>query len=194
MELEDLKQNWKEMNKRIDNLEKENRSLTERIRKGKAVSAKQRLIRRFRLLVVVCLCSPACLVNINFDGAVGDWTIRLFILFFMVMAAHKGYMCWKLTNIDYNRMTVKEALLSIYQLKKVQRVGTVIGLTLAVPVLLTLFIDFYRAQNEYLLYGAWSGLIIGGIMGLFIRKRIRQEFKEMYDALNDELDGELGAA
>ena len=85
-------------------------------------------------------------------------------------------------------MTVKEALISTYKLEKYQKTGTLIGISLAVPLLICFMVELYRLHEMYAFYGAWCGLVVGLLIGLRIRRRIKRDIKEMRAALNDELN------
>lgn len=193
MELEDLKKGWKEMDQKMDEVEREHLSMHEWMKKKKgSPSARQRLRRRFMMMAAVCFCMPGCMVNMTeLSNVVGDWTIRAFIIFFLVMGIHKLLMVAKLSKMDNNRMTVREALASVYQLEKWQKYGIILGLAMAVPLLVFFFIQCYQTGNVYMISGAWTGLVIGSIAGWRIRNRVRREFREMREALKDELDGEV---
>ena len=189
MELEELKKGWKMMDKQMDTLESENEAPVSRITQNRAVSSQQRLIREFQMMTSICLMTPFWIVMIqrNVEGF-PDWTVYMFFVFFMVMAAHKGFIWWKLARLDYKRMTVKEALIATYKLEKYQKTGILFGISLAVPVLVCFIVELYLLHEVYALYGAFCGLLIGLYIGFRVRRRIKGEIKAMREALDDELD------
>ncbi|WP_455672221.1 hypothetical protein [Phocaeicola sp.] len=189
MELEELKKGWKEMGERMDKIEKTNDELLGKITQNRATSARQRLKREYQMMTAVCFMAPSWLAIAQRNmEELGDWIVYLFLVFFLVMAANKGFVWWKLSRMDYQKMTIKEALISTYQLEKYQKRGTLIGIGLAIPLLVCFMVNLYLMHEVYAFYGAWLGLVFGLWLGLRIHRRIKKEIKEMRDALQDELN------
>lgn len=189
MELEELKKSWKVMDEQIDKLESKNEVPVSQITQKRAVSSQQRLKREFQMMTGVCLMAPFWIMMIqrNVEGF-PDWMVYMFFVFFLTMAVHKRFLWYKLARMDYKRMTVKEALISTYRLEKYQKWGTLLGISLAVPVLVCFVVELYFLHEVYVLYGAFIGLVIGLFVGWWVRRRIKSEMKAMREALNDELN------
>lgn len=189
MELEELKKGWKEMDEQIDKLESMDEVPVSRVTQKRAVSSQERLKKEYRMMTAICFLAPSWITITQRNiGGLPDWTVYMFLVFFMVMAAHKGFIWWKLAHMDYKLMTVKEALISTYKLEKYQKTGTLIGISLAVPVLVCFMAELYLLHEVYALYGAFFGLVIGLYFGFRVRRRIKREMKTMREALNDELN------
>lgn len=189
MELEELKKGWKKMDEQIDKMEPKDEVPVSRVTQKRAVSSQQRLKKEFQMMTGVCLMAPfwIMMVQRNMEGF-PDWMVYMFFVFFLAMAVHKRFLWCKLARMDYKRMTVKEALISTYELEKYQKWGTLLGISLAVPVLFCFVVELYFLHEVYALYGAFVGLIIGLFAGLRVRRRIKREMKAMREALNDELN------
>lgn len=189
MELEELKEGWKEMNERMDKLEIKGDELVNRIAQNRIISAQQRLKREYQMMTVICLLPPSWIVIMqrNIEG-LGDWVVYMFFIFFWVMAFHKGFVWWKLAHLNYREMTIKEALVSTYKLEKYQKTGMLVGISLAIPLLICFISLLYQMHEMYAFYGAWCGLVVGLLIGLKVRRRIKKEMKEMRGALQDELN------
>lgn len=189
MELEDLKKGWKELDEQVDKLEPKDDMLASRVTQKRVTSAHQRLKKEYQNMTAVCLCASSSLPMIQRHieelplGVMG-----LFLIFFLIMAAQKGFIWWKLSHVDYKRMTVKEALVSTYQLEKYQKTTTLVGIVLAVPLLAFFVVELYLLHEMYAFYGVWCGLLIGLWCGLRVRRRIKREIKELHEALKDELN------
>lgn len=189
MELEELKKGWKVMDEQIDKLESKNEVPVSQITQRRTVSSQQRLKKEYRIMTAICFLAPSWIAITQRNiGGLPDWTVYLFFVFFMVMAVHKGFIWWKLAHLDYKQMTVKEALVSTYKLEKYQKTGTLIGISLAIPVLVCFIVELYFLHEVYALYGAFCGLVIGLFIGLRVRRRIKREMKAMREALNNELN------
>ncbi len=187
MELEDFKKSWKEMTEaRIETLESQNAVLLEKLRKQRATSIKDKLERRFRLLTILCLLSPTLMLNPFFDTAELIPFKWCFLLFFLVMAALQGRNWWRFSHIDYNQMTVKEAVKSVYETKRWIGRCQLISISLAIPLLALLFYQFYRMQLMEALYGAWLGVVIGGLAGWRIQRNIKKDLQHIKEELGEE--------
>lgn len=189
MELEDLKKGWKELDEQVDKLEPKDDMLASRVTQKRVTSAHQRLKKEYQNMTALCFLAASWLPMIQRHieelplGVMG-----LFLIFFLIMAAQKGFIWWKLSHVDYKRMTVKEALVSTHQLEKYQKTTTLVGIVLAVPLLAFFVVELYLLHEMYAFYGAWCGLLIGLWGGLHVRRRIKREIKELHEALKDELN------
>lgn len=177
------------MDEQIDRLKREDEVPISRITQKRVTSSQQRLKREFQMMTAACLMAPSwiTMVQRNMDG-ISNRIVFLFFVFFMVMAALKGGVWWKLAHMDCKRMTVKEALISTYQLEKRQKTATLVGIFMALPVLACFMVELYSLHEVYVLHGAFCGLVVGLFVGLRVRGRIKREIQAMREALNDELD------
>lgn len=182
-ELDELKRQWKELGERIDALQDgDDFPARETKSKQRATTAKGRLEMRYRLLCLICLITP-CWFNpaMKFLGETGSLRIG-FLLFFLTMAVMKGIGWWKLAHTDYTRMTVKEALQSVYDIERWSHLNVLVGLLAGFPLIALFICYLYQSQYpeaEYMLYGVWTGLAIGGFIGLTVQLRVRRDLKEM---------------
>ncbi len=186
MELEDMKKSWNELtNKRIEALESQNDALIDKLRKQRATTLKDKLERRFRILTAVCLLAPT-LINHSFfqaeEFAVIGW---YFPLFFLIMATLQARTWWLFSRIDYTRMTIKEAVKSVYETERWIRHHQLIGIGLALPLLVLLFYQFYQMQIFEAIYGAWVGLMIGGCVGWRIQRNIKRDLQHIKEELGE---------
>lgn len=189
MELDELKRGWKTMDEQIDKWESKDEVPVSRITQKRTISSQQRLKREYQLMTCVCFMAPSwiSILQRNMDG-MPDWIVGMFMVFFMVVGAHKGFVWWKLAHWDYKRMTLKEVLVSTYKLEKYQKQGTLLGILLAVPVLACFVAELYLLHEVYALYGVYTGAIVGLFVGLRVRRRLKEELKAMREALDDELN------
>lgn len=188
MELEDLKNSWKVMENQISRLEDRNRGLMDKVVNNRVVSAQQRLIQKYRAMTIICLCAPSWIGMMRHSlDEIENVTIYMciFMVFLLIMAGMKGFMWWRLSHWDYRQMTVKEALSSTYKLSKCQNMNTLVGMTLAIPLIVCFMIALHQLHDSFLIGSAWCGLIVGLFIGLRIRQRMKREIKEMQDTLSD---------
>ena len=187
MELEDLKKGWREIDEHLDRMD-ENNDMAQKVVREHIVSVRERLKYRFRMMTLLCLMAPG-VINLLFQemNGISLWTRAAFVIFFIVMAIHKGFLWRGLAKTDYKWMTSKEALISTFKLEKFQKAGILIGFPIALVVVALFMLDLYRAQEMYAFYGACCGMVIGFFAGMRVQRRIRKEFQQLRGALEEEL-------
>lgn len=188
MELEDLKQGWKEMETRLERMEWQNKELMRQIAYSKVESAQQKLKKNYQRMTLLCLFAPFWSQGVYrlVDGTgLGAWP---FWLFFFAMAYMKGRMWRMVARLDCQSLTVKEALLAVYRLERWQHTTLLVGPLLALPLLAWFGWLLYQTNDMYLLGGAGFGLIVGGAIGWCVRLRLHRSLRQMREVLAEELE------
>lgn len=187
MELEDLKKGWIVLDEKAGRSLKEKEDLLiDEVMKRRIGSPQKKLIQRYRITTILCFVCPLSLMNQDNSGSLGNWIAGGFFLFFVVMAIYNGGMWWKLSRMNYLRMTVKESLLETYRLERYKKQGFIVGLILAIPLMAGYFFKLIQLGEIYTVAGACLGLIIGIIGGRRIHKRMKKEFQEIREVLGQE--------
>lgn len=188
MDIEDLKRNWQQLELRVNKAEFENRRLAERLCKNNATGIKHKLMARYRAMTIVCAISPLWIILFNMQMNVNAYLFAGYISFFVIMALATAYIWFWMANTDYMSMTVKDAIIATYKAEKLCKNHNWIGFVTGIPLLVFLMITISETGEYVIITGAWTGLIVGGLIGLYIRLRNRRLLREMRRMLEDELD------
>ena len=161
MELEELKQNWNIMEERLGRLEMEQRQQQNSKVVSKVKQVQDRVLRRFTVLV---LCLPLMswflVRNQVYDFSVLTW-ILLFLFVVVILARQLTWMLL-LRKIDCLKMTVREVCLAESRFRMSFKVG-----------------------DRYILIGAWTGLVIGLLIGIRLFLKAWSGIKELKEAITD---------
>lgn len=187
MDINKLKHDWQQLELRIDKIENENKRLAERLKKNSATGVKHRLTARYGRMTIICILSPIWMVLFDNTFNVDTSLYISYIVFFAIMSVTTGYVWWKLRNIDYMSMSVKDALIAVYNTEKLCKINNWIGYITGIPLIIFLMIYIYRLDQQPLIIGAWAGLIVGGSIGTYIRLKNRRLLKKMRQTLAEEI-------
>ncbi|MDE6217305.1 hypothetical protein [Bacteroides sp.] len=184
MELEDLKKNWSVMEERLGRLEMENRKLLHRAVDSKVKQMRQRLLLRLTFIVFLL---PMLLWQITrqneFEFSPLTWgLVSLFLVTILIRQCTWAYL---LNRIDCNRMAVREVCLAEARFRQSFKMGIAVSVLLAIPMLASMIGDMIRFGNPYIVYGAWTGLAIGLILGLRLFFRAWGGVKELREAIEE---------
>ena len=165
MELEELKQNWNIMEERLGRLEMEQRQQLNNKVVSKVKQVQDRVLRRFTVLIL-CLPLMAWLLVRNqvYDFSVLTWV--LLFLFVVVILARQLTWMLLLRKIDCLKMTVREVCLAESRFRMSFKVGIAVSVLCAVPLLVSMIWDMSQMGDRYILIGAWTGLVVGGLIGI----------------------------
>lgn len=187
MDIDELKKQWKSMELRIDQLEKDNKRLLSCISNDKVWGVRKKLQTRYFALIVLCVVSPVWILLMNEMYYIDTEVLIIYTFFFVVMAVVNSYIYNLIGKVDCSSMTIKEALMVITKVEETRRRGQLLGWILAVPLVIILFRVFSEMGHPEVLYGASVGLVIGGIYGYIFDRQTRQLIKELRKTLADAL-------
>lgn len=187
MDIDELKKQWKSMELRIDQLEKDNKRLLSCISNDKVCGVRKKLQTRYFALIVLCVVSPVWILLMNEMYYIDTEVLIIYTFFFVVMAVVNSYIYNLIGKVDCSSMTIKEALMAITKVEETRRRGQLLGWILAVPLVIILFRVFSEMGHPEVLYGASVGLVIGGIYGYIFDRQTRQLIKELRKTLADAL-------
>ena len=103
------------------------------------------------------------------------------------MAISMAYVWNKLRTMNYMKMSIKEALIAVYDMERLYRRVGWIGIITGAPLIVFMLMEIHKLETPEVVYGAWVGLIVGAIVGLISKMRNRRLLKEMRQALEEEI-------
>lgn len=188
MDIDDLKSQWKSMELRINQLEKDNKSLEMRITRDRMKGVRGKLMARYRSLIVVCMLSPSWIVLMDRMYPHLDNEVAIvYTFFFVVMALANYYMYRLIGKVDCSVMSIKEALVATTKVEETRQKVKLLGWILGLPLIIIMFDVFKEMGHPEIIYGACVGLVIGGVIGYFIERKTRRLIRELRQTLADAI-------
>ena len=193
MNIDELKSQWKSMELRIDRLEKDNKNLLSRISNERMKSVREKLLARYRAIIMVCIFSPLWIVMMDKVWNLDNEILIVYTFFFMVMALANYYMYQLIGKVDCSRMSIKEALVATTKVEETRQKVKLLGWILGLPLIIIMFDVFKEMGHPEIIYGACVGLVIGGVVGYLVERKTRRLIRELRQTLADALvdDDEL---
>lgn len=184
-DLEDMKTLWNNLNRRVETLEEENRRLARLVTENKIKSARERLIRKYSLFIILSVIMIFYIfIMVNFNPLVVEKykmvTLIYWSLFFAGEAGVDLYLRENVKKIDVYSSSISEISAMAAKNWKIHKIALMIGLPVAfgAVILMGLLLD----ANEFTIYG----MIVGAIVGLLIGLRQLMKFYENYKFLQSE--------
>ncbi len=187
MDIEEMKRNWQQMELRMDKIEEENQKLIARLKKNKAMGAKQRLMVSYFRMAIICIVSPVWIFLLEQEAYVGKILEIYYVLFFVALSAVNFYIWYFMKLNDYKTMSVKDALIKSYEIELLCKRGKLVGYILGLPLIVLLMCALYKAGIIEAFTGGCVGLIIGGAIGSIVNLKNKKMLREMRLALEEEL-------
>jgi RsiW-degrading membrane proteinase PrsW (M82 family) len=167
MELDQLKANWQELSKKMENSEIFNRKVTINMLKRKADSSIGKLERFeyfFLVLSVILAGLYSTLLAINEERAFKNESIMVIIAVFVIAGIWQGYKIYLLGKIKYDSCTTIDLLKRASEFKLMTQARFVVGMVLLIPTII-LLVNF---QRDMLTREMIVGMVVGGTFGLLI--------------------------
>ena len=187
MDIDELKSQWKSMELRINQLEKDNKSLEMRITRDRMKGVRGKLMARYRSLIVVCIFSPIWMLMMNELYQVDVEVSIVYAFFFLVMALANYYMYRLIGKVDCSVMSIKEALVATTKVEETRQKVKLLGWILGLPLIIIMFDVFKEMGHPEIIYGACVGLVIGVVVGYFIERKTRRLIRELRQTLADAI-------
>lgn len=188
MELEEMKNEWRRLDGRLESMEKRLDRMTLGITSGTFRSSFDRLRWRFRLCILL-----AVLLPVNFwagfcrpdSGPEMMWLLGGTCLFAVLALLQHVRLLDCLSRIDLAGQNLREACAAVIRLRRLFLRGVATRIPLAVLWLAWLGAVLWRGGNTYILYGFVMGLLVGLPLGLSVFLRIRREIDTLQHALEE---------
>lgn len=166
-ELEQLKSRWKELNRRVEVLEKENRDKARIIIDMRCKTSRDRLLsyyRRFIAMALLCVVMfPLLFLR---SGVLNDgWalpTVIYFDIYFIICACMDLWLYHKVSALDVYRDSLSTISRNAMSVRKRHQLFVLILIPMAIVGILLLVLGI--GESEAIL----PGLVLGGIVGCFI--------------------------
>ncbi|MDE6859064.1 MAG: hypothetical protein K2J65_01470 [Duncaniella sp.] len=182
MNIDELKQNWNSMDFTAGGPMPDVRDLEKRVATSRVSTLRDRIYRlHIRLSILACL---GIFTMVPFEKG-EPWMALCAIAFFIIMMAMHASLAFWAHKLDYGRMTVKEALKSVYELEHKRNRNRVIAVVMAIPLLCYMGYTFSNGEPG-LLVGCIAGACLGALIGLMVNHRAVMTLREMKKELGDD--------
>lgn len=188
MDLDNLREQWKSLNIKVEDLQVENMRLRHDIQTNKVTSIKRRLIARIRNMLLVCCLAPIFIIYMKNEIALTTATIVCYVSYFIIIGAAHGYLLWRLSTRDYLSMPIAAAIKEAATLELYRKRMRMWSYIMAAPVIFMLMMDIYK----YGYPGALISGIIGGLAGLAIglrleytNRKLMRQIRQLLDQIDD---------
>ncbi len=188
MDLDNLREQWKSLNIKVEDLQVENMRLRHDIQTNKVTSINRRLIARIRNMLLVCCLASIFIIYMKNEIALTTATIVCYVSYFIIIGAAHGYLLWRLSTRDYLSMPIAAAIKEAATLELYRKRMRMWSYIMAAPVIFMLMMDIYK----YGYPGALISGIIGGLAGLAIglrleytNRKLMRQIRQLLDQIDD---------
>lgn len=188
MDLDNLREQWKSLNIKVEDLQVENMRLRHDIQTNKVTSINRRLIARIRNMLLVCCLAPIFIIYMKNEIALTTATIVCYVSYFIIIGAAHGYLLWRLSARDYLSMPIAAAIKEAATLELYRKRMRMWSYIMAAPVIFMLMMDIYK----YGYPGALISGIIGGLAGLakglrleYTNRKLMRQIRQLLDQIDD---------
>ena len=182
MNIEDLRRSWNTLDNRVDELEESTRELERRITANRITTSRDKLKTIARNLAIACFAA----IMTSFPlWKMSSTMVLILCVFFLVMGGIQVHTYLMTDAVNLSRMTVAEALKSVYELEQMRWRKRAFGMITGIPLLLYMLYFFHSIDEPVIFYGGCTGVAIGATIGLIINHRNVELLKEMKRELED---------
>lgn len=139
--------------------------------------------RRYVLMMIACVIMPGASVYSLEGLGLPEWYLVAFGCFFIIM----GLMIlatWLMTrSINFTTMSVRELIGQLVGIQRLRIAHKIVGMTLAVPLLVYMFVHVAGMDDAWMLGGCAVGLLGGAAIGYFSDRRIRHTLTRLKQSL-----------
>lgn len=185
MDLDQLKNTWKEFDRRLERLEDESRRAAERVAQGKVRSGQQKLAASYRLNAVL---GPVGACAVFFCAGLlhlPAWLTVALLLFFLGMGALSLIFCRRVARHDFLGEPSVKAVAYALKLRRQRIILCACGILAGAVLLAAFFFVLARAEMAPAIWGAAIGLVLGGVGGYLKFRRQSRLLRELTSELEE---------
>ena len=194
MELEQLKEDWNILNKKIDQMEILNSRIIEQIMTQKAEVSQERVMSTERRMFVLCFTFAAVYALIYFSAysEISKYGLsNAFWLFEAVMiaaGAWQGYKMWLLKQMDIENCSPSELVERSIRFKVITKMRFIAGMIILIPVMGLLLYFTRHLLTVELFCIMTASAIIGVVIGLAIELKHFRSINTLIKLLKEVRD------
>lgn len=189
MELEELRQSWRELDARLHTADEKIRRMARAAAQGRIDTSRRRIRRSVRRPLFLVWLLPLLIFNFC---RILDWHPEplfyiLFGLFLLVILATHIDLLMLLDAIDPVRQTAREAYAGTLRFRRRLLRSVILKGALAVPVIVWIGLSFDPGTGlyTYALTGFWTGVAVGGAIGIHRLLHLCDEIGQIQRTLHE---------
>lgn len=180
--IEDFKIMWQDLNQRLSHLENENQRLIQNIRETKYKTTQEKLVKKYRAFIIaevitICYMTLFFIFNPMINENYRIISLIYWDIFFVLEVIFDFYLLYQVKKINVYDSTIKEVATRAAANWKLHKMVIAIGLPLAFGAVLLFALSL--DANQFTIYG----MILGGVIGIFIGINQLIKFKNYYKLL-----------
>lgn len=172
MSPDEMKQCWQQLG---SNPEYDSSRLIDRVTSGRITSARERLMRRYRMMFSV-ICPIGIFASIPLWRELSWWQTACIILFFLVAGGMDWWLYRGIKGIDFATEGVQSVADKARYYRKRHWIFQAVLTPCAAGLLM---IYFSLSDEEYYRAGMWVGLALGLAFGLGVWLQMMRDYKKM---------------
>lgn len=182
MELEEMKKNWNMMEERLERIEVKNQQqLTAKIKSTLGNLKKNLLFKLTFVVLFIPFWLQLATLNSGMEFSTLTWVLMTWFVIFILI--RQSYWYFLVKKIDCLQMSVREVCMVESRFQLAFKVGMLVSVASAVPLLTSLIYDIAGFGNLYMLYGAWTGLALGLVLGIRLFLKAWGSVKELRETI-----------
>lgn len=141
--------------------------------------------RRLVVMMIICALMPGVSTYSLDSLGLPSWYLMAFGGFFIVMGL-LIFATWLLTrSLNFTTMSVKQLIGQLVGIQRLRIVHKIVGMSLAIPLLVYIFIFVAGMNDGWMLGGCFGGLVVGAAIGFITDRRIRHTLTRLKQSLID---------
>ncbi len=141
--------------------------------------------RRQVMMMIICAIMPGVSVYSLEGLGLPSWYLAAFGGFFIVMGL-LIFATWLLSrSLNFTTMSVKQLIGQLVGIQRLRIAHKIVGMSLAIPLLVYLFIHVVGMNDRWMLGGCFGGLVAGIAVGYLADRRIRHTITRLKRSLID---------
>ena len=179
MDFDQLKNTWKEFDRRLDRLENESRQAAIRVARGKVRSGQQKLARSFRINSAIALVGSIITVFCAGTLDLSVWLTCLMVLYLLAMGLASLLFSMKVANHDFMGEPTVKAIEYALRLRRQRLTLVATGAVCGLAVITTFFCQLANAGITPAIWGGATGFVVGLAAGYMKFRRQSQLLRQL---------------
>jgi len=190
MELDEIKNVWNDLNKRIEKTEELNKRMISEMLNTRQQSARDKLMKYEVVFLILSFVFGIFIPAVYFAGIYSLSTTLLFEFVFVFAGIWQVYKIYLLRNMKIESCPTAQLIQKAIRFKMITRMRTIVGLLLAVPIFILMFVFDHRLIAPEIITGMAVGLCVGLAIGLILFFRNLKDIDSLVKSYKDIRDFE----